>query len=40
VRFVGEEPHIIALNLSYAGPENHHYVVNVCVRVQGIIAHD
>jgi hypothetical protein len=40
VQFIGEEPHIIALNLSHAGPENHHYVVNVCMRVQRIDKED
>ena len=40
MQFIGEEPHIITLNLGHAGRENHHYVVNVCVRAQWIDKED
>jgi hypothetical protein len=40
VQVISEEPHIIALNLGHAGPENHHYIVNVRMRVQGIDQED
>ncbi len=36
VKLVREQPNVIALDFSHANAENNAYVVNVCVRMQGI----